>query len=270
MRRPAGLPPAPHQPQRRGRPEPPSAAEDEDDAYLLAKSYFDMKARPAPAPPQPALRAPCDAAPPRRSAPLLSLHARAAPGREQGAPPLGAGRARRGRAQEYRRAAHALRGAAGPRAMFLRGYTRYLAGERRREEERVEAAGPLGKADAANAVRAPARPLPPPPAPACAAPRRLSRAGPTWSAPAAAAGARCDPAASMSLCSFIHPHAQLAARCFRATSWPGRPARTAARGRQCLASQAGALRAPTVKGHAGLGCSRGRRMRGQASLLAAA
>lgn len=71
VRRPAGLPPAPHQPQRRGRPEPASAAEDEDDAYLLAKSYFDMKARPAPAPPQPALRAPCDAAPPRRSAPLL-------------------------------------------------------------------------------------------------------------------------------------------------------------------------------------------------------
>ena len=54
--------------------------------------------------------------------------------------------------QEYRRAAHVLRGAAGARALFLRGYARYLAGERRREEERVEAAGPLGKVDAVNAV----------------------------------------------------------------------------------------------------------------------
>ena len=54
--------------------------------------------------------------------------------------------------QEYRRAAHALRGMSGARAVFLRGYSRYLAGERRREEERVEAAGPLGKADAINAV----------------------------------------------------------------------------------------------------------------------
>lgn len=55
--------------------------------------------------------------------------------------------------QEYRRAAHVLRGAAGARALFLHGYARYLAGERRREEERVEAAGPLGKVEAVNAVR---------------------------------------------------------------------------------------------------------------------
>ena len=51
---------------------------------------------------------------------------------------------------------HVLRGAAGAKALFLRGYARYLAGERRREEERVEAAGPLGKVDAINSVCGPA------------------------------------------------------------------------------------------------------------------
>lgn len=34
--------------------------------------------------------------------------------------------------------------------MFLRCYATYLAGVKRREEERVERAGPLGKADVAN------------------------------------------------------------------------------------------------------------------------
>jgi len=176
VRRPAGLPPAPHQPQRRGRPEPASAAEDEDDAYLLAKSYFDMKARPAP-PRRSPRRAP-PATPPRRAALLPCCLC--TPAQRQGVSrerrPRGAGRARRRRAQEYRRAAHALRGAAGPRALFLRGYARYLAGELRREEERVEAAGPLGKTDAANAVRAPGRPPCRPPR--LPAPRPAASPGP--------------------------------------------------------------------------------------------
>ncbi|KAK9826135.1 hypothetical protein WJX81_007973 [Elliptochloris bilobata] len=90
----AGLPQAEVAPELQLRPEV-LGAEEEDDAYLLAKSYFDMK--------------------------------------------------------EYRRAAHTLRGTAGAMALFLRGYSQYLAGERRREQERVEADGLLGKLDIANA-----------------------------------------------------------------------------------------------------------------------
>ncbi|EIE22594.1 TPR-like protein [Coccomyxa subellipsoidea C-169] len=52
--------------------------------------------------------------------------------------------------KEYRRAAHVLKGASGPRAVFLRGYSTYLAGEKRKEEERIESAGLLGKEGAAN------------------------------------------------------------------------------------------------------------------------
>ena len=43
-----------------------------------------------------------------------------------------------------------LRGLGGARTLFLRSYATYLAGERRREEERAEAAGPLGRGDAVN------------------------------------------------------------------------------------------------------------------------
>lgn len=42
---------------------------------------------------------------------------------------------------------------AGPKARFLRVYATYLAGERRKEEERVEKGGPLGKAEAGAATR---------------------------------------------------------------------------------------------------------------------
>ena len=45
-----------------------------------------------------------------------------------------------------------LKGASGPRAVFLRGYSTYLAGEKRKEEERIESAGLLGKEGAANKV----------------------------------------------------------------------------------------------------------------------
>ncbi|GAB4814903.1 hypothetical protein N2152v2_001949 [Parachlorella kessleri] len=40
--------------------------------------------------------------------------------------------------KEYRSAAHALRGATSQRAVFLRSYATYLAGEKRKEEERIE------------------------------------------------------------------------------------------------------------------------------------
>eukprot|EP00897_Mesotaenium_endlicherianum_P009716 jgi/Mesen1/8773/ME000524S08071 len=52
--------------------------------------------------------------------------------------------------REYRRAAHALRDTQGKKALFLRCYSLYLAGEKRKEEEVVEAAGPLGRSDATN------------------------------------------------------------------------------------------------------------------------
>jgi anaphase-promoting complex subunit 8 len=43
--------------------------------------------------------------------------------------------------KEYRRCAHALRTVAGPKALFLRCYSQYLAGEKRKAEEVVELAG---------------------------------------------------------------------------------------------------------------------------------
>ncbi|GAQ83915.1 Anaphase-promoting complex [Klebsormidium nitens] len=52
--------------------------------------------------------------------------------------------------KEYRRAAHALRECTSKRGTFLRCYATYLAGEKRKEEEIVEVAGPLGKSDVIN------------------------------------------------------------------------------------------------------------------------
>ncbi|KAL5722362.1 anaphase-promoting complex component apc8 [Ranunculus cassubicifolius] len=52
--------------------------------------------------------------------------------------------------KEYRRAAHALRDQTGKKAVFLRCYSLYLAGERRKEEEIIELDGSLGKGAAVN------------------------------------------------------------------------------------------------------------------------
>ncbi|KAK3035789.1 hypothetical protein RJ639_034605 [Escallonia herrerae] len=52
--------------------------------------------------------------------------------------------------REYRRAAHVLRDETGRKAVFLRCYTLYLAGEKRKEEEMIELEGPLGKSEAVN------------------------------------------------------------------------------------------------------------------------
>ena len=46
-----------------------------------------------------------------------------------------------------------LKGRRGAKTLFLRSYATYLAGEKRREEERMEAAGPLGRSDAVNQAR---------------------------------------------------------------------------------------------------------------------
>jgi anaphase-promoting complex subunit 8 len=43
---------------------------------------------------------------------------------------------------EYRRAAHALASCQSPEAFFLRCYSLYLAGEKQKEDERVDAIGP--------------------------------------------------------------------------------------------------------------------------------
>ncbi|KAL3740510.1 hypothetical protein ACJRO7_021742 [Eucalyptus globulus] len=51
---------------------------------------------------------------------------------------------------EYRRAAHVLRDQSGKKAIFLRCYALYLAGEKRKDEENLELEGPLGKSDAVN------------------------------------------------------------------------------------------------------------------------
>ena len=56
--------------------------------------------------------------------------------------------------QEYRRAAHILRGTQNSKAVFLRCYALYLAGEKRKEEERIELSGTLGKAETTNKVTA--------------------------------------------------------------------------------------------------------------------
>ncbi|KAI3997641.1 hypothetical protein MKX01_011058 [Papaver californicum] len=52
--------------------------------------------------------------------------------------------------KEYRRAAHVLRDQTGRKAVFLRSYAIYLAGEKRKEEEVIELDGSLGKSDAVN------------------------------------------------------------------------------------------------------------------------
>ncbi|KAK3439981.1 hypothetical protein EUGRSUZ_B00321 [Eucalyptus grandis] len=52
--------------------------------------------------------------------------------------------------REYRRAAHVLRDQSGKKAVFLRCYALYLAGENRKDEENIELEGPLGKSDAVN------------------------------------------------------------------------------------------------------------------------
>lgn len=52
--------------------------------------------------------------------------------------------------REYRRAAHVLRDQTGKKAVFLRSYALYLAGEKRKEEEMIELEGPLGKTAAIN------------------------------------------------------------------------------------------------------------------------
>ncbi|KAK9814160.1 hypothetical protein WJX72_001350 [[Myrmecia] bisecta] len=52
--------------------------------------------------------------------------------------------------KDYRRAAHVLRDCTFGRSFFLRCYAAYLAGEKRKEEERVETSGPLGCGNACN------------------------------------------------------------------------------------------------------------------------
>ncbi|PIN05700.1 Anaphase-promoting complex (APC), Cdc23 subunit [Handroanthus impetiginosus] len=52
--------------------------------------------------------------------------------------------------REYRRAAHVLRDQTSKKAVFLRCYALYLAGEKRKEEEVIELEGPLGKSDVVN------------------------------------------------------------------------------------------------------------------------
>jgi anaphase-promoting complex subunit 8 len=46
--------------------------------------------------------------------------------------------------REYRRAAHLLTNSTSQRALFLRGYSLYLAGEKRREDTHIESAGSSG------------------------------------------------------------------------------------------------------------------------------
>ncbi|XP_009629129.1 anaphase-promoting complex subunit 8 [Nicotiana tabacum] len=52
--------------------------------------------------------------------------------------------------REYRRATHVLRDQTSKKAVFLRCYALYLAGEKRKEEEIIELEGPLGKSDVVN------------------------------------------------------------------------------------------------------------------------
>ncbi|KAK4362403.1 hypothetical protein RND71_017644 [Anisodus tanguticus] len=52
--------------------------------------------------------------------------------------------------REYRRATHVLRDQTGKKAVFLRCYALFLAGEKRKEEEMIELEGPLGKIDIVN------------------------------------------------------------------------------------------------------------------------
>ena len=55
--------------------------------------------------------------------------------------------------QAYRRCAHALRTATGPRALFLKCYATYIAGERLREQTRAEADRDATAASTSNQVR---------------------------------------------------------------------------------------------------------------------
>ncbi|CAM8926795.1 unnamed protein product [Rhodiola kirilowii] len=52
--------------------------------------------------------------------------------------------------REYKRSAHVLRDQTESKAVFLRCYALYLAGERRKDEESIELEGPLSKSDAVN------------------------------------------------------------------------------------------------------------------------
>lgn len=52
--------------------------------------------------------------------------------------------------REYRRAAHSLRDQNGKKAVFLRCYALYMAGEKRKEEEMIELEGHLGKSEIMN------------------------------------------------------------------------------------------------------------------------
>ncbi|XP_020589970.1 anaphase-promoting complex subunit 8 isoform X1 [Phalaenopsis equestris] len=52
--------------------------------------------------------------------------------------------------REFRRAAHVLDRQTGRKAVFLRCYARYLAGEKRKEEELIELEGSFGKIEAVN------------------------------------------------------------------------------------------------------------------------
>jgi len=52
--------------------------------------------------------------------------------------------------REYRRAAHVLQNQAGRKAVFLRCYALYMAGEKRKEAEMIELEGSLGKSNAVN------------------------------------------------------------------------------------------------------------------------
>ncbi|XP_047311294.1 anaphase-promoting complex subunit 8-like [Impatiens glandulifera] len=52
--------------------------------------------------------------------------------------------------REYRRAAHVLRDQTNKKAVFLRCYALYLAGEKRKDEETIELEGTLGKSEAVN------------------------------------------------------------------------------------------------------------------------
>lgn len=54
--------------------------------------------------------------------------------------------------QEYRRAAHLLKDSQNSKAWFLRCYSLYLAGEKRKEEERIELSGRLGPTETTNKV----------------------------------------------------------------------------------------------------------------------
>ncbi len=53
--------------------------------------------------------------------------------------------------REYQRAAYCLYQCTSPRAVFLRGYSRYLAGEKQKEQQRLETVDPLQHATIFNA-----------------------------------------------------------------------------------------------------------------------